>query len=115
MKPEEIIQAAVIGHLRTRATGDFPFWHTPNGGHRHIAAAAKFKKLGVLAGVSDILAFRNRELFALELKAPKGRPTEAQMEYIARINDNGGYGVVAEGLDEAIACLEAWGLLRRAA
>ena len=85
--------------------------------------AAIFKGLGVMPGVSDILAVRpsvchcgcgvpRLEFFALELKAEGGRATEAQMEYIHRIIAAGGYAVVAFGLDEALRCLEAWNLLK---
>jgi hypothetical protein len=62
--------------------------------------------------VSDILAFFNGELFCLELKAPDGRPSEGQLEFLSDIQKQGAYGCVAEGRSEAIAVLEAWGLLR---
>jgi hypothetical protein len=54
---------------------------------------------------------RRLEGFALELKRPGGRLSEAQLEFLARFNDAGGHSAVAEGLDRALACLEAWGLL----
>jgi hypothetical protein len=70
------------------------------------------KKNGVRAGVSDVLIFHNAKLFALELKAPKGRPTEAQLAFIADIENAGGFTCIAEGVDAAIAALERWQLLR---
>jgi hypothetical protein len=68
--------------------------------------------LGVRAGVSDILALHHGKFFALELKAPGGRPTEDQLAFISDVQANGGFTCVAEGLDEALRALETWGLLR---
>jgi hypothetical protein len=51
----------------------------------------------------------------LELKAPKGKPTEAQLEFRDSISGQGAYTCIAEGLDEALMALELWGLLRAAA
>lgn len=112
---EDKIQIAVADHLRVRAMPGVVWWHTPNGGVRHIGAAMKFKRMGVRAGVSDILAFYRKEMFCLEIKAPLGNPTEDQLKYKSDMEAQGAFGCIAHGLDQAIACLEAWGLLRRAA
>jgi hypothetical protein len=51
------------------------------------------------------------QVFALELKAEGGRPTEIQLATIAAMEAAGAYCCIAEGLDRAIAVLEGWGLL----
>jgi VRR-NUC domain-containing protein len=66
----------------------------------------------VLAGASDLLLWHQGNSFALELKAPAGRLSEAQLEFMERFNTAGGHTAVAEGLDRALAVLEAWQLLR---
>lgn len=109
---EDHIQRAVIQHLRERGAPGVVYWHTPNGGHRRKAEAAILKGLGVRAGVSDIIAIHKGRVFALELKAPEGRPTESQMQFISEINAAGGFGCIAHGLDKAIKVLETWGLLK---
>lgn len=109
---EDDIQRTVIRHLKERGAPGLIYWHTPNGGHRRKTEAAILKGLGVRAGVSDIIAIHNGHVFALELKAPNGRPTESQMEFLSDLNSAGGFGCIASGLDQAIACLERWGLLR---
>jgi hypothetical protein len=122
-QPEAKIQKEVVRHLRSRATPGVLFWHTPNssklGGKRTASGvpleAIRGKALGVRPGVSDILAIRNGEFFALELKDNGGRPTEAQMAFQSDFQAAGGYACVAEGLDQALCVLESWGLLRRAA
>jgi hypothetical protein len=48
----------------------------------------------------------------LELKAEGGSATQKQLEAIAAMEAAGAYCCVAEGLDRALACLEAWGILR---
>ena len=109
--PEAQIHAAVCDHLRLRARPDVLWLHVPNGERRDKITGAKLKRLGVLAGASDLLLWHQGNSFALELKAAGGRLSESQLEFMARFNDAGGHSAVAEGIDRALACLEAWGLL----
>lgn len=118
--PEDAIQKAVVAHLRQRGAPGLVFWHTPNGaqlgGKRNAKGiaiqGARLKGLGVRAGVSDIIAVHDGNIFALELKAPGGRATEAQLEFLSDMDRAGAFCCVAEGLDRAIAVLEGWNLLR---
>lgn len=119
-RPEQTIHRDVIKHLRQRGMPGVVFWHTPNGamlgGKRNrngiSIQGSIMKGLGVRAGVSDILALHDGKFFALELKAPGGRATEAQLSFIADVERAGGFTAVAEGIDEAVSALEGWGLLR---
>lgn len=45
-------------------------------------------------GIPDILACVNGYFLGLELKAPRGRPSEVQLWTIRRINRSGGYACV---------------------
>ena len=109
---EDAIQWAIFDHIRARGPRDLVAWHTPNGGRRNRIEAARFKGLGVRAGVSDLVAVHRGRIFALELKAPGGSATETQLKFIADMERAGASTCVADGLDEALAVLEAWGLLR---
>jgi len=101
----------VFAHLRARgAPGAFGF-HCPNGGYRKPTEAAILKGPGVVAGVPDVIAIHNGRCFALELKAEGGRATDKQLACIAALREAGAFTCIAEGLDRALACLEAWGLL----
>ena len=111
-RPEAAIHAAVCDHLRLRAKPDVLWLHPANGGTRDIREAARFKRMGVLAGASDLLFWHRSNSFALELKSPGGRLSDAQLGFLARFNDAGGHSASAEGVDRALATLEAWGLLR---
>ena len=111
-RPESQIQRAVFQHLRARgAPGVFAF-HPANGGYRKPVEAAIMKAMGVIAGVPDVIAICQGRCYALELKAPGCRATDRQLATIAALEAAGAFTAVCEGLDRALACLEAWGLLR---
>lgn len=119
-RPEQDIQRAVIQHLRQRGMPGIVYWHTPNGafygGKRNAKGVAIqgaiMSGLGVRAGVADLIAVHAGKIYALELKAPGGRASEAQMQFISDIDRAGAFTALVEGLDAALATLEAWGLLR---
>src|SRR5262249_12152281 len=111
-RPEAAIQRAVFQHLRARgAPGVFAF-HPANGGYRKPVEAAILKSLGVVAGVPDVIAIHNGRAFAMEIKTVGGKPTSKQLEAMAAMEAAGAFTAIAEGLDRALAGLEAWGLLR---
>ena len=110
--PEAAIHAAVCDHLRLRAKPDVLWLHVPNGERRDAITGAKLKRMGTLAGTSDFLLWHQGNSFALELKAPGGRPSEAQLNFMARFAAAGGHTCFASDVDRALAVLEAWQLLR---
>src|SRR5262249_4316764 len=81
------VHDAVVAHLRLRAKPDVLWLHVPNGGARDAKTGAILKRMGTLAGASDFLLWHQGNSFALELKAPGGRPTEAQLDFLARFNE----------------------------
>jgi hypothetical protein len=112
-RAEQQIHVAVVEHLRMRGKRGLLFWHTPQGAHYSSRVQGKIMHgLGVLAGVSDLLLMRAGRFYALELKAPKGKPTDAQLAFLKAFWENGGHAEYADSLDGAIATLETWGLLR---
>jgi hypothetical protein len=113
-RDEEQIQAALVLHLTVRAVAGLVWWHTPNGGNRSVAEAGRFKALGVKAGVPDVLALHAGRLFALELKAERGRVSEAQEAMLADLEAAGATVAVAFSLDDALATLMRWGLIKGA-
>jgi hypothetical protein len=111
-RPEDAIQRAVFQHLRVRGAPNVFAFHPANGGYRKPIEAAVLKGMGVIAGVTDLIAIHEGHCFGLELKAPGGRPTELQLATLAAMEAAGAHCCIAEGLDRALACLEGWGLLR---
>lgn len=75
-------------------------FHIPNGGNRSMREGAKFKAMGVVAGIPDMMlcvpasnsiAVLNHGLF-IEMKAERGKLSEAQIKAHARLL-NAGYSV----------------------
>jgi hypothetical protein len=109
---EQQIQRAVFQNIRARsAPGVFAF-HPANGGYRRPIEAKILQGLGVTSGVPDIIAIKDGRCYALELKREGGRVSGAQLACLAAMERAGAFTAVADGLDRALACLEAWGLLR---
>lgn len=111
-QPEAEIHRAVCQQLTLRAPPDLLWLHPANGGARDARTGAMLKRLGVLPGASDLLLWHRGEAFALEIKAPGGRPTEAQLEFIHRFENAGGYASVCEGIDACMRTIQAWVPLR---
>jgi hypothetical protein len=109
--PEYVIHTAVCEHLRLRAKPDVLWLHPANGERRDKITGAKLKRMGVLAGAADFLLWHQGNSFALEIKKPGSRPTEAQLDFMARFADAGGHSACAEGVDRAVQILESWQLL----
>src|SRR5580765_5349350 len=98
MRTEQQIHRAVVQHLRARGVPGLVFTHPPNGGARKPIEAAIFKSLGVRPGASDLLLWHDGKSFALELKAPGGRATEAQLAFLSDMERAGACTCLAEGL-----------------
>ncbi len=67
-------------------------WHCPNGGSRNIKEAARLKREGVLAGVSDIhvdKACGQWHGLKIEMKAGQGKLTDAQRAYLQTVKNEG--------------------------
>ena len=111
---EETTQAALVLHLTVRAVQGLVWWHTPNGGYRNAGEAGRFKVLGVKAGVPDLVLVREGHFYGLELKAERGRLSDAQAAMLADLEAAGATVAVAFGLDDALATLMRWGLLKGA-
>jgi hypothetical protein len=83
-----------------------------NGGKRHPKVALEMKAEGVKPGVPDIYIIYRRQSYFLEMKKLRGgRVSCEQKVMMARLVGAGAICAVANGLDEAIRQLEAWGLL----
>ena len=77
-------------------TGRFPelklLFHVPNGGKRNAAEAARFKAMGVKAGVPDLCLPVPRGGYAglyIEMKYGKNKTTEKQEEWIHSLIEQG--------------------------
>ncbi len=112
---ESAIQRALVAQWQTLGTPRSILAHIANGERRDAITAGRLKGLGVLPGVPDLIcASPTGGLFFVELKRAGGRPSQAQREVHERLRAAGTEVFTIDDLDEAVALLEARGVLRRA-
>ena len=73
--------------------------------------AAHFKRLGVKAGVPDLLLpypVGDHHGLWIELKSLSGKPSPAQREWILWLREQGYCAYICRGADAAIRCIEAY-------
>lgn len=78
--------------------------HIPNSGKRDAREAARFKRMGVKAGVPDICFPLPRGRYHglyIEMKSPKGKVSENQKRWLERLSELGYAVRVCYSFDEA--------------
>ena len=112
-KGEEALHIAIADVLRLSAKPGVIWWHCPNGGKRSRSEAARFKRMGVLAGVSDFqISLPNGRMAFMEVKTPRGIVSEAQEAFLVGMAANGHLIVIMRNLDEATRLLVAWDAIK---
>lgn len=76
-------------------------FHVPNGGYRNKIEASKFKSMGLIAGVPDLLLIWGGRLHGIELKFERGVLSPAQKELHSVWRAQGIEVVVFNDLDKA--------------
>ena len=96
-----------------RVRGRYPelklLHHVPNGGRRDPVEARHLKEQGVKPGVPDLdlpVARGQYHGLRIELKAERGRESEAQAWWREELNRQGYHAVVCQGWQEAVGVLE---------
>lgn len=79
MAQEKIFENKVKKYLSDHGAWYVKYW-----------AGAKFTK----EGVPDVLACVNGAFYAIELKAPNGKPSVLQLVTLRKIRQAGGYGIL---------------------
>ena len=110
--PEQEIQKALADHLRARAAAGTYWFHPANGGARTAIEGAILKACGVRAGTPDLILIKDGRTYGLELKAANGRVSPAQTQAHEEMRAAGAEVATAFGIDDALAQLERWQLLR---
>lgn len=106
-RPEAAIQRAIKQRL---VLSGIVCAAVPNEARRSVVAGRAMKATGLLPGFPDLIAMQapGRVAF-LEVKAPKGRVSDAQAECHALLERLGHNVAVVRSQDEAVAALQAWG------
>lgn len=105
------IHKAILQYLRTQ----FPravIHHSPNEvslrGRDVARAIAKAKGLGMAVGFPDLLMIHQGRTIAFEVKAEKGKATDAQSNIGEMMIANGAMWAVVRSVDEVKERLKAW-------
>ena len=81
-------------------------FHPANGGSRNAREGAKFKSMGVVPGVADLLFIFKGTLFAIELKTETGTQSDKQKEWESIIGSQGIYYCIVRNLAEFKAIIK---------
>lgn len=114
MTKEEIEQQHIIEwceYNKFKYPGVNTILHVPNGGKRTRIEGAKFKRLGVRAGIPDLFLPIQKQGYGglfIELKVDKGKVSTKQKEWIENLNINGYKAVVCYGFEEAKDIIEGY-------
>jgi hypothetical protein len=87
-------------------------FHPWAGGWRSPIEASIMSGAGVRSGLPDVILIHDGRVFGLELKAQGGRLSPAQQTAHEELRRAGAQVATAIGIDEALAQLETWALLR---
>src|SRR6185503_3702193 len=112
-QPGACLQGSVIAQSRWCARPGVWFTHIPLGGLRSKIEGAILRGLGTARGTPDLLIVADGKARFLELKSAAGRVTDTQRQCHKALRAAGAVVAVAHGIDEALAWLEVWNLLRR--
>lgn len=108
---ESFAQMMIVKYLR-EALPDVIVAHCPNGGKRSRIEAARFKKMGVLPGMPDLLLYWKGGAGFIEVKREKGGnlsgPQRAMLEAFERM---GHKSAVCRTAYEAEMAVREWGLV----
>jgi hypothetical protein len=109
---EEQIHRAVVQLLdRAAVAGVFSF-HVPNGEARGPGIGGKLKAMGTRPGMPDVCILFLGRFYGLEIKKRGGKVSPAQRMAHAQMVACGAEVRTVYDLDEAIAALKDWGMIR---
>ena len=106
---ENRIHVAVVEHLRARCLPGEHWHHPVTGELRDDGTARKLQRMGVRAGLPDLLLLIEGRLHGLELKRDHGgRLSRDQRAMHQELIAAGAVVATAHGVDQALAVLAAW-------
>lgn len=116
--PEAQLQMAVVQYLKLAGVPGLLYFSVANEQKCSVQRGAMLKKMGKLAGVSDLVICvpqtpRHRaSVFFLELKARGEKPSQAQDEFAKCVTAAGHYWTWADNIDDAITILQNSGAIK---
>ncbi len=77
---------------------------------RGIFHYKQWQGLGSLHGISDIIGILNGRYLAVEVKGLSKVPSDKQQDFLDRVNDEGGIGIVVHSVEELISELRQFNI-----
>ncbi len=108
---EDDLHRAIVALIDREARPGALAFHAANGGKRSISEARKFKGLGVVPGVPDIVVLCDGRAFGLEVKTDKGVLSAAQKQMRERFVRAGCEYEVVRSVTRARQILRRWGVI----
>lgn len=108
--PEDHLQHSVMNYLRIQYPEVLSI-HVPNEGKRSPFVQYKFKYLGGMAGIPDVIVFQGNEKYqglAIELKVKPNKPTKSQKEFITKLNESGWYATWCDHYEQAVRIIRQY-------
>jgi hypothetical protein len=108
-RPEDAVQEACIKYTLLAYPG-LMFFHVPNEkGNRTDGEMARLTRLGVVAGVADLVfCLPDGRFAAIEIKAPNGRLSDSQKAWLPKIRASNGLAAWARSVEAYSLILAAW-------
>lgn len=112
MHPEQILQVNLMAWIEHNHPEERKsILHIANERRTSMQQGKLLKRMGVMAGVADLFIALPRGQWAglwLELKEGKGKPSQAQKEFLSRMTVNGYFCACVTGLEAAQAVIKQY-------
>jgi hypothetical protein len=109
---EDQIQGEIVSLFKVALRDDCFYFHVPNGGKRSINEARKFKTLGVIAGVPDLVIIDQKGMsHFLEVKTAHGSLSNEQKAFRDKCFSRGIRWALVRSREDAQHIVNQWGLL----
>jgi len=125
MKPETEIQIHICSSFSVLSQSyNFMFFSVPNEGFlfgaatggvmspRDHARLMVLKKMGLTQGVADLVIIKDGKAYFMEVKAEKGKQSEAQIIFADWCKATSTPYMVVRSVNEAIDALKFWGVIK---
>jgi hypothetical protein len=109
--PEDDLAISVKDFLDVALPPEIVWFHVPNGGKRNVREAARFKAMGVLAGVADdVFIMPDAKVGFIELKVGSNTQEDSQKVFETNVTALGCPYVVCRSVHDVQVTLEDWGV-----
>lgn len=121
--PEWDMQEVIVAELQLRTIAPARFWFCANGGNLSKVQRARFQRMGLTSGVSDLhfawftdaetagevpTILRTARFGVIELKAGKGRTSDTQDDFLRDMHTLGHHASVCKSPSEVMGTLRRW-------